>query len=84
MCQSDPVFLRARFNPWVTQTRNQPTRRQVENVFNVHKSIKNRHYHVLCPILSASFYYEQKKRFAVMFWVQLTELEQNIFFAPTA
>jgi len=61
MCQSDPVVLCGRFNPWVTQRNTPPTRREhVENVFNAYNSITNRPYRELCPIFPASFYYEKK------------------------
>ena len=58
--------------------------RPCPNIFNAYNSIKNRPYRVLCPIFTASLYYEKTHRLAAMFCVQLTELEQNILFAPIA
>jgi len=49
MCQCNPGFLCARFNP--PQRNTQPARREhVENVFNTYKSNTNRSYRVLCPV----------------------------------
>jgi len=83
MCQSDPVFLCPFQSMGNTKKHATNQTRTCRKCFNAYKSIENRPYRVLCPIFPASFYYEKKQRFAVMIWVQLTELEQNIFFAPT-
>jgi hypothetical protein len=43
-----------------TETHNQPDATMPKNFSNAYNLIKNRLYHVLCPIFPASFYYEKK------------------------